>query len=75
MGPVSDGMHQSSGSRLRKLLRDKEKEFTELTQSSFEALECEVWVTTFCPRTPSARATGLGPRDRNPGRVQHSENV
>jgi hypothetical protein len=32
----------SGGSRLRELLAAKEREFKELTQSSFEALEREV---------------------------------
>lgn len=40
--PVSEALQHSSGSRLKQLLLDKEKEFTELTQSSFEALEREV---------------------------------
>ena len=63
MGAVSDGKQQSSGSRLRQLLRDKEKEFTELTQSSFEALEREVWGNICFSQLPPA---GLGPRARIP---------
>lgn len=42
MSGSSEGQH-SLGSRLRQLLAKKEKEFTELTQSTVEELERQVW--------------------------------